>query len=91
MSSSFSYLIIYSVIVGVIVNLILPQILMPFASRAEIKPPNGAQNLSFKEQLMHMFVHHAQVPLTSSIIVAIIVYVSLQGGRILSKKFQKKE
>ena len=64
---------------------------MPFASRAEIKPPNGAQNLSFKEQLMHMFVHHAQVPLTSSIIVAIIVYVSLQGGRILSKKFQKKE
>ena len=91
MSSSFSNLLFYSLIVGVLVNLILPQLLMPFASRAEIKPPNGAHNLSFKEQLMHMFVHHAQVPLTSSIIVAIIVYVSLEGGKYLSNKLQKEK
>ena len=65
-----------TVMVAVIINLVLPYMLKPFATKNEIKPPNGAHNLSFKEQLMHMFVHHAQVPLTSSIIVAIIVALS---------------
>ena len=67
---------IYPVIVAVLINLALPNILMPYATADEIKPPNGAKNLSFKEQLMHMFVHHAQVPITSSIIIAIIVILS---------------
>ena len=63
--------------VALLINLILPYILKPFATKNEIKPPNGAHNLSFKEQLMHMFVHHAQVPLTSSIIIAVIVSLSV--------------
>lgn len=63
--------------IGVIINLFLPRLLMPFATEDEIKPPNGAVNLSFKKQLMHMFVHHAQVPLTSSIIVAVIITLSI--------------
>lgn len=67
---------IYSILIAILINLILPKILMPFATEDEIKPPNGANNLSFKEQLMHMFVHHAQVPITSSIIIAIIVLLS---------------
>jgi len=69
-----------TVIVAVIINLVLPYMLKPFATKNEIKPPNGAYNLSFKEQLMHMFVHHAQVPLTSSIIVAIIVSLSVYSS-----------
>ena len=79
----------YSIIVGILVNLILPNVLMPFATEVEIKPPLGASSLSFKEQLMHMFVHHAQVPLTSSIIVAIIVAVSLLGGYLVDDKVNK--
>tara|TARA_B110001450_G_scaffold232085_1_gene234462 strand:+ start:309 stop:569 length:261 start_codon:yes stop_codon:yes gene_type:complete len=69
-------LIVFSVIVGVIINIVLPFALKPFATPEQIKPPNGAENLPFFDQLMHMFVHHAQVPLTSSIIVAIIVGLS---------------
>ena len=69
-------LVVCSMIVGVIINIILPFSLKPFATPEQIKPPNGAENLSFIDQLMHMFVHHAQVPLTSSIIVAIIVGLS---------------
>ena len=80
----------FSILVGIIVNLILPQALMPFATKDEIKPPNGASALSFKKQLMHMFVHHAQVPLTSSIIVAIIVFVSLIGGKLIGRKEVEK-
>lgn len=74
----------FSILVGVIVNLILPFALKPIATDDEIKPPNGAENLSFKGQIMHMFVHHAQVPLTSSIIVAIIVTVSILGGKLFT-------
>ena len=78
-------LIICSVVFGILINLILPQILKPFATPEEIKPPNGAENLTFKEQLMHMFVHHAQVPLSSSIIIAVIVSLSIILGRMLKK------
>ena len=86
----FKKLLGFSVLVGIIVNIILPHILKPFASNEEIKPPNGASKLSFKGQIMHMFVHHAQVPLTSSIIVAIIVFVSLIGGKLIVHKFYPK-
>jgi hypothetical protein len=62
---------------AVIINLIVPYLLKPFASNDEIKPPNGADSLSMKGQIMHMFVHHSQVPVSSSIIVAIIVALAV--------------
>jgi len=67
-------------IFGVILNLILPYLLMPFATEEEIKPPNGAASLPLKSQFMHMMVHHAQVPLTSSLIIALIVASSVYLG-----------
>lgn len=63
--------------VAIILNLVLPKILKPLATPEEVKPPNGANNLSFKSQLMHMFVHHEQVPISSSIIIAVIVFASV--------------
>ena len=74
-----------SVLCAILLNLILPFVLEPFATKEEIKPPNGASNLSFKSQLMHMLVHHGQVPLTSSIIVALIVFLSITLGKKLEK------
>ena len=65
------------VIIAVILNLVLPLVASPFATSEEIKPPDGAGNLSFKSQIMHMLVHHNQVPLTSSIIIAAIVFISI--------------
>jgi hypothetical protein len=62
-----------SICIGIIINLMLPKIILPYATPNEIKPPNGASKLSFKEQIIHMFVHHAQVPISSSIIIAIII------------------
>ena len=73
--------IIHAIIIGVLINLILPQIVKPFATPAQIKPPAGAAALPFFGQLMHMFVHHAQVPVTSSIIVAVIVGLSVAGAQ----------
>ena len=73
-------LIVCSVIIGILVNLVVPKLVIPYASKDEIKPPNGASKLSLKEQVVHMFVHHAQVPISSSIIIAIIVSISVLVG-----------
>ena len=69
--------------IAVVINLVLPQVLKTVATKEQIKPPQGAQNLPFLDQLMHMFVHHAQVPLSSSLIVAVIVGLSVYlSGKI---------
>lgn len=83
-------LIMYSAFVAVVINLVLPAILKPLATKKQIKPPNGVQNLSFFDKMMHMFVHHAQVPIASSIIVIIIVVLSLFLGEKISKFIEKK-
>jgi len=72
------------ILIGVGINLVLPQIVKPMASPEEIKPPTGnAADLNMKQQLVHMMVHHSQVPISSSIIVGAIVGLSVY----LSKKF----
>ena len=66
-----------AVLVSVVINLFLPALASRFATKDQIKPPNGATNLPPFDQIMHMFVHHAQVPITSSFIVATIVALSI--------------
>jgi len=62
---------------SVAINIVVPMILKPYASEDEIKPPNGASELDLKGQIMHMFVHHAQVPLSSSLIIIVIVSLAM--------------
>lgn len=69
-----------AVLMGIILNLVLPYILKPFATREEMKPPNGAASLSFKGQFMHMMIHHNQVPFMSSMIIALMVGLSVYLG-----------
>ena len=72
--------ILNSMIIGVIINLVLPIILKPIATAEEINP-NGAVNLSLKGQFMHMLILEAsQNPLMSSVIIAIIVGLSVYLG-----------
>ena len=72
------------IIIGIVINLVLPFLLKPLATPEQIKPPNGAKNLSYKGQFMHMMVHHNQVPFMSSIIIAIIVGLSVYLGYLLN-------
>jgi len=65
------------VVLAVIINLVVPMVVKPLATAEEVKPTNGASSLSMKGQLMHMLVHHGQVPVSSSILVAVIVGVSV--------------
>jgi hypothetical protein len=72
-----------AVVMAVVLNLLLPAILKPFAAPEEIKPPSGAAALSLKGQFMHMMVHHNQVPLMSSFIVALITGLAVFLGYTL--------
>ena len=77
-----------AVIMGVVLNLVLPLLLTPLATKEEIDPPSGAAALSYKGQFMHMMVHHNQVPFMSSFIVALIVGLAVYLGYKL-KPYQK--
>lgn len=70
---------INAAIMGVLINLILPEIAVKYATPEEIKP-KCVKSLSFKGQMMHMLVHHHQVKITSSIIIFVIVYLSVLLG-----------
>ena len=66
------------IMVGVAINLVLPKVVTPFATPDEIKPPTGnAKDLNMKQQLVHMLVHHGQVPVSSSLIIGTIVGLSV--------------
>ena len=80
---NFVFIVKKPVIIAIILNIILPMLLSPIATKEEIKPTNGASSLNLKGQLMHMMVHHNQVILSSSLIIALIVAVSVY----VSEKF----
>ena len=81
-------LIYCSILIAVVINIILPLIAKIFATENEKTPKDGAENLSFKGQIMHMLIHHAQVPVTSSLIVAVIVGLSVWLGTLCAKKIK---
>tara|TARA_Y100000389_G_C17200340_1_gene383323 strand:+ start:24 stop:284 length:261 start_codon:yes stop_codon:yes gene_type:complete len=76
---------LYNSIVGVVLNIFLSVVFSPFATPSQIKPPNGAQNLDFFSQIMHMLVHHKQVLLTSSLIVFALIFLSTSAVIHLKK------
>ena len=72
--------VINAVIYAVALNLILPLIAVRFATDVEKKPPGCPSKLPFKSQVMHMLYHHSKVPVSSSVIVALIVALSITLG-----------
>ena len=74
-----------SAVIGIVLNIVLPMVLQPFASLDEIKPPSGAGMLSYKGQFMHMMIHHNQVILVSSLIVGLIVFLSVYLRKYVNK------
>ena len=81
--------ILNSVIMGVALNLVLPMLLKHAATPDEMHPSGGASSLSPKGQFMHMMVHHSQVPLVSSLIVALIVGLAVYLGYLLNPSQMK--
>lgn len=76
---------------AVFLNLVLSYGANEFATEEERNPPSGAENLNFKSQLMHMLVHHSQVPISSSLIVAAVVALSVIGACYMVDDKSSKE
>ena len=74
------YCIANAIVIGVVLNIVLPMVLTPFATGEEKMPKGGAASLDPKGQFMHMLVHHGQVPVMSSVIVALIVALAVFLG-----------
>ena len=72
--------IINAVIYAIALNLILPLIAKRFATPEEIKPPGCPSKLSLKGQIMYMLVHHDKLRVSSTIIVATVVALSITVG-----------
>ena len=70
----------YSVLFAVLLNLVLPALAAHVATPEEVSPPEGVDALTYKEQVMHMLVHHKQVPLSSSLVVAVLVAVAVSAA-----------
>ena len=81
--NSESYCILNAILIGIVLNIVLPLVVYPIATEEERKPPNGAHSLSPKGQFIHMLVHHGHVPVMSSLIVAIIVGLSVYLGYMI--------
>ena len=74
------YCVVNAVLIAVVLNIVLPMVLTPYATAEEINPAGGPASLACKGQFMHMMVHHGHVPLSSSLIIALIVTVSVFLG-----------
>lgn len=74
------YCIANAIVIGVVLNIVLPMVVNPFATGEEKMPKGGAASLDPKGQFVHMLVHHGQVPIVSSFIVALIVGLSVSIG-----------
>lgn len=91
METESNYNLVLPIVIGVGINLVLPQIVTPFATPAEIKPPTGnAKDLNMKQQLVHMMVHHGQVPISSSLIVGTIVGLSVYLSSKVADIYHRK-
>ena len=58
--------------IAIVLNVVLSQLFSSFATPDEVKPMNGAANLSLKSQIMHMLVHHKEVMVSSSLLVGLL-------------------
>ena len=82
-----SKIIIYSTILAILVNILLPLIVGQFATDDQKKPPTGdAGDLNMWDQIMHMLYHHKQVPVSSSIIIALISLITVSLGIFIADR-----
>ena len=75
--------ILKAAIIAIVLNLILPYTVAPFATEKEKNACIKDKNLSFKEKFVIMLLHHQYMPIMSSIIVAIVIFVSFNAAKLV--------
>jgi len=76
--------ILNAVSVAVVLNLVVPQLLKPYATKEEVNPPGGPANLPVKGQVMHMMVRHAELPILSSLSIGLMLAACIYLGYLIN-------
>tara|TARA_Y100000389_G_scaffold189391_1_gene213065 strand:- start:319 stop:591 length:273 start_codon:yes stop_codon:yes gene_type:complete len=72
--------IINAMIVSVLLGFVVPRVLLMFTDPDKVKQPLQMDHLSEKDKLIHLMAHHIQLPLLTSVIIAIVVGLSVYLG-----------
>ena len=73
------------VVVSIVLNIVLPMVASQVATEEQANPSVSPSELSLPDQVVHMLVHHSHVPVTSSVIVAAIVAISVCVAKAMCK------
>ena len=74
-------ILVKAALVAVVLNVVLPFLVAPFASEVEKNACIKDTSLSLKEKFMVMLLHHKHMPIMSSAIVALVVVLSIVVGK----------
>ena len=66
-----------SVVISVILNIVVSSLMNLIATKNQKNPRDDLEELNIIDQMMHMFVHHSRVLFSSSLIVAVVVFLSV--------------
>ena len=76
-------IVLKAALISMVLNLILPYFVSPFATEKEKNACIKDKNLSFKEKFMIMLLHHQLMPVMSSVIGAIVLLVSVTLAKLI--------
>jgi len=76
-------IVLKAALISMVLNLILPYFVSPFATEKEKNACIKDKNLNLKEKFMIMLLHHQLMPVMSSVIVAIVLLVSVTLAKLI--------
>jgi len=79
------FTLLFPVVGSIILNLIFSAIFNAFATDKQKNAPNGNKNLGFGAQIVNIFVQHHNVPVTSSLMLFILLSITM-GLQFLIQK-----
>lgn len=80
-------LIVSAITIAVLLNLIIPQLILPLANKKEIELND--EDLGIKGNFMRMLVYHSKQPLTSSLLLIFFIAISVYLGSFIKLRRSK--
>jgi hypothetical protein len=70
--------VVHLLVATILLNLLISNLAAYFATPEEKNPPQGVTNLSYKGQAMNLLVHHAYIPMTSTVVTFLMVFFAFR-------------
>ena len=67
--------------VAVVLNVALPIVVKHFATEKQV---NGGNDMNLWDEMVHMLLHHGHTPVSSSVVIVAVVFLSVHFGGMLA-------